>query len=56
MLALPGAWAQAQKPLRLVAAGPAGATADAIARLLAEELGKVLGRRVIVDPARAVLA
>ncbi len=50
MLALPGAWAQAQKPLRLVAAGPAGATADAIARLLAEELGKVLGRRVIVDP------
>ncbi|WP_088285124.1 tripartite tricarboxylate transporter substrate binding protein [Ideonella sp. A 288] len=38
------------KPLRLIAAGPAGATADLIARLVADPLAKALGQTAIVDP------
>jgi tripartite-type tricarboxylate transporter receptor subunit TctC len=38
------------KPVRIIAAGPAGATADITARLLAEGLAKELGQPVIVDP------
>lgn len=46
------AWSQAAagKPLRIVAAGPAGATADIVARLIADPLGKELSQSVIVEP------
>lgn len=37
------------KPLRLVVAGPAGGTADALARLLAEGLQQRLGKPAIVE-------
>jgi len=46
-------WAVAQdngRPLRLVVAGPAGGSADLVARLVAEPLARELGRPVIVDP------
>jgi tripartite-type tricarboxylate transporter receptor subunit TctC len=38
------------KPLRVIAAGPAGATADLIARLVTEPLAKELGQTAIVEP------
>ena len=38
------------KPVRVIVAGPAGATADVTARLLADGLTKELGQPVIVDP------
>jgi tripartite-type tricarboxylate transporter receptor subunit TctC len=38
------------KPVRIVAAGPAGATADVIARMVADGLSKELGQPVIVEP------
>ena len=38
------------KPLRVIAAGPAGATADIVARLVTEPLAKELGQTAIVDP------
>ena len=38
------------KPLRVVVAGPAGASADLIARLIAEPLAKALGQTAIVEP------
>lgn len=38
------------KPLRLIAAGPAGATADLIARLIADALARKLGQTAIVEP------
>jgi tripartite-type tricarboxylate transporter receptor subunit TctC len=38
------------KPLRVVVAGPAGASADLIARLVAEPLAKALGQTAIVEP------
>lgn len=38
------------KPIRIIAAGPAGATADMTARILADALGKESGQPVIVDP------
>jgi len=43
-----GQWPE--KPLRIVAAGPAGGSADILARLLGDTLGKELGQPVIVDP------
>jgi tripartite-type tricarboxylate transporter receptor subunit TctC len=53
-LALLGAPAFAQtwptKPVRIVAAGPAGANADIIARLVGDALAKELGQPVIVEP------
>ena len=38
------------KPMRVVAAGPAGATADLVARLITEPLAKELGQTAIVEP------
>src|SRR3954466_1936020 len=53
-IALASPFASAQeaggKPLRLVVAGPAGGSADLVARLVAEPLSRELGRPVIVDP------
>lgn len=51
-LGLSAARAQAfpSKPLRVIAAGPAGATADLIARLVTEPLAKELGQTAIVEP------
>ncbi len=50
----PQAQAQAtkwpEKPVRIVAAGPAGGSADIVARLLADQLSKQIGQTVIVDP------
>jgi len=52
VLASPIAHAQAwpTKPIRIVAAGTAGGTADIIARLLADALSKEFGQPVIVEP------
>src|SRR5262245_64750373 len=38
------------KPMRVIAAGPAGATADIVARLVTEPLAKELGQTAIVEP------
>jgi tripartite-type tricarboxylate transporter receptor subunit TctC len=56
--ALAGAQALAQttapkwpdKTVRIVAAGPAGGSADIVARLLADQLSKQIGQTVIVEP------
>jgi tripartite-type tricarboxylate transporter receptor subunit TctC len=47
----PAARAQAfpSKPLRVIAAGPAGATADLVARLVTDPIAKDLGQTAIVD-------
>lgn len=53
-LASPQAQAQTpkwpEKVVRIVAAGPAGGSADIVARLLADQLSKQIGQTVIVDP------
>jgi len=53
MLSIPLALAQApkwpEKIVRIVAAGPAGGSADIVARLLADQLGKQIGQTVIVE-------
>ncbi|AMO25026.1 tripartite tricarboxylate transporter substrate binding protein BugE [Ramlibacter solisilvae] len=46
-LALAQSWPS--KPVRLVVAGPAGASADLVARLISEPLSRELGQPVIVD-------
>ena len=38
------------KPVRIIAAGTAGGTADIVARLLADALSKELGQPVVVEP------
>ena len=54
-LALASPLAQAQAPkwpekvVRIVAAGPAGGSADIVARLLADQLSKQIGQTVIVE-------
>ncbi|MGJ7512038.1 Bug family tripartite tricarboxylate transporter substrate binding protein [Variovorax sp. GT1P44] len=52
VLAVPAARAQALpgKPLRIIAAGPAGGSLDLVSRLLAQGLQKELDRPVIVEP------
>ena len=53
-LAAPSAHAQAakwpDKTVRIIAAGPAGGSADIVARLLADNLSKDTGQPVVVDP------
>lgn len=44
----PGAWTT--KPVRIIAAGPAGGSADIVARLLADQLARQTGQTVIVEP------
>ncbi len=44
---VPGAWAS--KPVRIIAAGPAGGSADIVARLLADSLHQQTGQTVIVE-------
>jgi len=46
--AQPARWPE--KPVRIVAAGPAGGSADIVARLLADSLTKELGQPVYADP------
>ena len=56
VLAAPPVDAQAQpakwpeKPVRIVAAGPAGGSADIVARLLADNLTRELGQPVYAEP------
>ena len=52
-LLAPRAHAQAkwpEKTVRIVAAGPAGGSADIVARLLGDQLSKQVGQPVVVDP------
>jgi tripartite-type tricarboxylate transporter receptor subunit TctC len=49
-LATPSALAWPDKVVRIVAAGPAGGSADIVARLLADQLSRQIGQTVIVDP------
>lgn len=39
-----------EKTVRIVAAGPAGGSADIVARLLADQLSRQIGQTVIVEP------
>lgn len=48
--AAPGAsWAQTVAPVRILVGAPAGGTTDTMARTLATEMGKALGRSVVVE-------
>ena len=43
------AWAQTVPSVRILVGAPAGGTTDTMARTLATEMGKVLGRTVVVE-------
>lgn len=47
--AAPAAFAQQPVPIRLLVGAPAGGTTDTMARALAQELGKALGRVAVVE-------
>src|SRR5258708_24136689 len=49
LVALPAAAQYPAKPIRLLMPFPAGATADTVARIVAQPLSQVLGQPVIVD-------
>ena len=46
---LMGAQAQSPTPIRILVGAPAGGSTDTLARVLAQELSRLLGRRVIVE-------
>ena len=48
VLAQTGTWPA--KPVRIIAAGPAGATADIVARLVGDLLTKELGQSFYTEP------
>jgi tripartite-type tricarboxylate transporter receptor subunit TctC len=47
--ALPAAWAQATKPIRLVVPFPAGGATDLFARTLSQKMGEKLGTTIVID-------
>ena len=49
LLALPGAQAFPDRPIKIVVPSPAGGPPDQIARLLSDKMGAVLGQPVIVE-------
>src|SRR6266704_7127684 len=49
LVALPAAAQYPAKPIRLLIPFPAGATADSVARIVAQPLSQVLGQPVLVD-------
>lgn len=48
-LAAPTAWAQTAAPVRIVVGAPPGGSTDTLAREIAPEMGRQLGRTVIVE-------
>ena len=49
LAAVPAALAYPDRPIRMIAAYPAGGSADIVARTVAEPLGKALGQSVVVE-------
>ncbi|MFD0666968.1 tripartite tricarboxylate transporter substrate binding protein [Ramlibacter sp. MAHUQ-53] len=49
LVAAARAHAQAQPPVRILVGAPAGGTSDTLARILATEMAKALGRTVVVE-------
>lgn len=49
MLAAPQAWPQTGAPIRIVVGAPPGGSTDTLAREIAPEMGRQLGRTVIVE-------
>ena len=43
------AWAQPPNPVRILVGAPPGGTTDTMARTLAQEMGRLLGRTVVVE-------